>query len=201
MTSEPQPSVDVSASELSCLAERIQRVRANIESAFFTVQGDKQVAMGLYNKIIIDVSNAMVYSGEGMAQGYDGERNATGQREGRGTMRFANGEIYEGEWKEDKYEGRGIYRYPDGAVYDGEYVAGKKEGHGSYRFADGATYVGEYVAGKQEGCGKYRFANGNMYEGNFKANTMDGRGVYRYADGTEYDGEFKANEMVRVNCV
>ena len=38
-------------------------------------------------------------------------------------------------------EGRGTYRYADGAMYDGEYKADKKEGRGTYHFADGTVEV------------------------------------------------------------
>ena len=46
---------------------------------------------------------------------YEGERNAEGQRHGRGTCRFADGEVYDGEYKEGMQSGRGT-RYADGAV-------------------------------------------------------------------------------------
>ena len=59
---------------------------------------------------------------------YEGERNAAGEYEGRGVMRFANGDVYDGEYKAGKMEGRGVYRYADGDVYDGEWKAGKAEG-------------------------------------------------------------------------
>ena len=69
--------------------------------------------------------------------GYLGEYNAAGEFEGRGVMRYANGDVYEGEYKAGKKEGRGIYRCANGNVYDGEWKAGLFEGHGVYRFADG----------------------------------------------------------------
>ena len=37
---------------------------------------------------------------------YEGERNAAGQREGYGTMRWADGDVYEGQWKGGEPEGR-----------------------------------------------------------------------------------------------
>ena len=59
---------------------------------------------------------------------YEGERNAAGQMEGRGTARYADGDVYKGEWKAGKEEGRGTYRYADGDVYEGAWKAGKFEG-------------------------------------------------------------------------
>ena len=37
-------------------------------------------------------------------------------------------------------EGRGTYRYASGNVYDGEWKSDKREGHGTYRFADGDEF-------------------------------------------------------------
>jgi hypothetical protein len=101
---------------------------------------------------------------------YEGERNVAGQMEGRGIERYADGAVYEGEFKADKREGRGKYVWPSGAVYDGEWKADKIEGCGKYVFADGDVYEGEFKAGKQEGRGIYRYANGDVYEGEWKAN-------------------------------
>jgi hypothetical protein len=34
-------------------------------------------------------------------------------------MSYANGEVYEGEWKEGKKEGKGKMGYPNGDEYEG----------------------------------------------------------------------------------
>ena len=57
---------------------------------------------------------------------------------GRGIYRWANGDVYDGEWKDDKKHGKGIRRWADGDVYDGEYKDGKRHGKGIYRNAEGA---------------------------------------------------------------
>ena len=43
---------------------------------------------------------------------YEGERNAEGQRHGRGTCRFVDGGVYEGEYKEGLQDGRGTIGFP-----------------------------------------------------------------------------------------
>ena len=75
---------------------------------------------------------------------YEGERNAAGQMEGHGTKRWADGEVYEGQWKGGMREGRGTYRHANGDVYEGQFKANKKEGRGTYRFVNGDVYEGEY---------------------------------------------------------
>lgn len=49
---------------------------------------------------------------------FDGEwRNSI--QEGKGTMVFAAGNKFEGEWKNGKQEGYGIMTWPDGSIYKG----------------------------------------------------------------------------------
>ena len=84
---------------------------------------------------------------------YKGERNAEGQRHGRGTCRFADGGVYEGEYKSGMQEGRGTYRDADGFMYDGEYKTGMQEGLGTYQNPDGAVGVCLWKAGDPVGVG------------------------------------------------
>ena len=148
---------------------RIERVRSSIRDAVFTGKGDKEVVMRLYDEYITKIGNAM-NAGEGVAGEYEGERNAAGEEEGRGTYRYANGAVYEGEWKAGKQEGRGKFRWDDGDEYEGEFKADQIEGHGTYRFANGDVYEGEWMAGKQEGRGtKWSAAGAVVFEGEWKA--------------------------------
>eukprot|EP00794_Sanderia_malayensis_P018091 gene18091-19898_t len=50
---------------------------------------------------------------------YQGRRDITGSRHGKGIYRFDNGDIYEGEWKKDKKHGLGEYRFNDGKILNG----------------------------------------------------------------------------------
>ena len=36
-------------------------------------------------------------------------------------MYYNNGDVYEGEFENDKKNGSGIYKYNDGTVYDGQW--------------------------------------------------------------------------------
>lgn len=62
-----------------------------------------------------------------------------GQKEGRGTVRFADGNVYEGEWKQDKREGRGTVRLTDGRVVVDCFNAGAPVGEGAIWFDNGQT--------------------------------------------------------------
>ena len=39
-------------------------------------------------------------------------------QDGRGTFTWANGAVYEGEWKNNKREGKGTYKWSNGDVYE-----------------------------------------------------------------------------------
>ena len=55
----------------------------------------------------------------------EGERNAQGQEEGRGTMVYASGDMYEGQWRAGKKHGQGKYTFATGNVYEGGWVEGR----------------------------------------------------------------------------
>ena len=38
-----------------------------------------------------------------------------------GVLKFANGNIYEGNWKDGKYNGHGVCKFADGRVLDGQW--------------------------------------------------------------------------------
>jgi len=156
---------------------RIERVKAAIEGAFFTGKGDKPVVVGMFSDFVVHIGNAMAYSGEVQEQTYEGERNAAGEYEGHGTMRWATGNVYEGQWRGGMQEGRGTYRYDDGSVYEGEYKQGEKEGRGTYRFANGNVYEGEYKQDEREGRGTYRYADGDVEVSCYKADERVGEGA------------------------
>ena len=56
---------------------------------------------------------------------YTGERNSKGQRHGQGTLTYADGKTYTGEFKDGERNGQGTYTWPDGHTYTGEFKAGR----------------------------------------------------------------------------
>ena len=97
---------------------------------------------------------------------YEGEYK-TYIKEGSGTCKYANGDVYEGD---NKREGRGTYKFlsegPNkGDIYEGEYKNDQREGAGTYKFANGEIYEGAYKNDQREGAGTFKFENGDIYEG------------------------------------
>ena len=51
---------------------------------------------------------------------YIGSFNASGNQHGYGVYIWANGEKYEGNWKDGKFDGYGVYFYASGSRYEGK---------------------------------------------------------------------------------
>ena len=115
---------------------------------------------------------------------YVGEKNDKGEFHGKGSLRYANGETYEGTFLHDLQDGHGTHRWPSGASYEGEWIAGVRTGVGSYIFPDGAKFVGRFKANVREGAkGEYVWINGETYTGSFKADKRDGPGLFLWSSG------------------
>ena len=48
---------------------------------------------------------------------YYGDTNMLGAKHGHGIFLFSQGDIYEGDWKDDRMHGFGEYRFHDGKMY------------------------------------------------------------------------------------
>jgi len=126
----------------------------------------------------------------------EGESNAQGEREGRGTMVYDDGDMYEGQWRAGEKHGQGKFSFATGDVYEGEYAKDKKHGKGTYTYAGGDVYEGEYAEGKKHGQGKYTSATGNVYEGEYAKDKKHGKGTYTYAGGEVEVGCYEAGADV-----
>ena len=114
---------------------------------------------------------------------YEGERNEAGERHGRGSYRFGDGGVYEGEWRHNLQEGHGAMRYASGSAYEGEWWQGMQEGRGVFRFVSGSEYDGEWVRGKRHGKATYRYADGRAEVARYREGANDrGEGAMWSAD-------------------
>eukprot|EP01035_Chromulina_nebulosa_P020109 gene20109-26109_t len=114
-------------------------------------------------------------------------------RNGRGKYTYSNGDIYEGNWNNNKYHGYGKIKFTDGGKYEGIFSNGLYHGKGKYEYANGKVYDGNWVNGVYEGYG--RLSNDlDAYEGNFVNNKKDGYGKLICKNGDVYDGEFSNNK-------
>jgi hypothetical protein len=67
-----------------------------------------------------------------------------------------NNERYVGTWKNGKMDGAGRYYFANGDYYDGEFKQDIAEGYGVYFHAEsGGLYKGQFSANKRNGRGTY----------------------------------------------
>ena len=116
-------------------------------------------------------------------------------QDGQGTATFADGDRYEGDFKNGKMDGRGKYFSANGDRYEGDFKNGDKNGKGKYFATDGHRYEGDFKNGQPDGNGKYFYGDGDRHEGAFKNGLPDGKGKYFAASGNRYEGDFKNGEQ------
>ena len=78
-----------------------------------------------------------------------------GDRQGNGKMTYSSGNIYIGDFINNKYHSeKGIYKWADGETFEGPWKDGERDGAVCiYRNADGGVEYSGYVAGQATGEG------------------------------------------------
>ena len=94
--------------------------------------------------------------------------------DGKGAYKFANGDVYEGSYKEGLMHGKGNYNWKSGAKYSGDYSEDKRHGKGQYQFKSGDRYDGAWQENKMHGKGNYMYLNGDVYQGDYVSNKQHG---------------------------
>uniref|UniRef100_A0A665SZI5 VPS9 domain-containing protein n=1 Tax=Echeneis naucrates TaxID=173247 RepID=A0A665SZI5_ECHNA len=91
---------------------------------------------------------------------------------------------YEGRWLAGKPNGRGVLKWPDGRIYTGEFKNGLEDGFGEFVAPNKPLnkndhYQGQWKEGKMHGLGTYRYASGEVYDGSFQEGMRHGHGMLR----------------------
>merc|ERR1719253_1423215 len=96
----------------------------------------------------------MLFRDNGEWGSFDGEVDVAGNRQGSGKMTYKVGNYYEGGFVDDKFQGnKGIYRWADGEEYEGSWKDGERHGKGCFRSADGIVEFSQYEQGQAKGEG------------------------------------------------
>mmetsp|Transcript_13595 Transcript_13595/g.21252 ORF Transcript_13595/g.21252 Transcript_13595/m.21252 type:complete len:116 (-) Transcript_13595:24-371(-) len=80
-------------------------------------------------------------------------------------MKYVNGDIYSGEWKNGKKDGKGTYIFEQtkqkfvGSFKGGQIVKGE------WQYPNGSFFSGNFDNNQPKGSGKWMFKNGNIVEG------------------------------------
>jgi len=129
-----------------------------------------------------------VYQGESLKassnnlDGKEGEINCNDDDDvphGLGTMKYADGRVYKGQWKKGQWQGEGKAHFPNGDYYEGETKEDQRHGRGVYRWSDGRVYDGFFFEDQRNGKGKLTYTDGSVYDGNFKNGLRHGQGTYK----------------------
>jgi hypothetical protein len=72
---------------------------------------------------------------------------------GLGTFVFANGNRYEGDFKDDTKSGFGTLHYANGEEYSGGWLNDMAHGKGELKYAQGDRYDGSWSEGQKHGEG------------------------------------------------
>ncbi len=84
-------------------------------------------------------------------------------RDCQGSLRFLNGDRYEGEVRSGKCNGRGKYTSANGKTYTGEFRDNQHYGIGKLTFANGDVYFGHWLEGKRHGQGIEYAGDGSIW--------------------------------------
>jgi hypothetical protein len=118
----------------------------------------------------------------------------------RKIVRLEEDESFQGEviFEGDRYvrKGYGIYRYPNGDVYEGEWDNDKKHGLGEYIYSDGSVYRGEWKEDMKHGTGTL-IGSGHEFEGDWENDELKDAFIFK----TNFNGEinFDENDKIRID--
>lgn len=112
-----------------------------------------------------------------------------GMKWGRGSEWNADGDVYIGQWKNNRRNGQGLqaYRVPDWKEdkYTEQWLARNTE-----------NYQGGFLNDNFDGEGTYRWADGVRYTGGWAANKKHGRGYFLHNTGLRSDRMFEFDVQI-----
>jgi hypothetical protein len=101
------------------------------------------------------------------------------RKNGSGKYWYANGDRYEGEWKNDSKHGYGKIS---------NFLKISTDILGTYKWRDGREYEGHFSNNLREGYGNFYFPNGVKFSGEWKEDLREGRGVLTNVNGVTLTG-------------
>lgn len=109
---------------------------------------------------------------------------------------------HNGNYENDVICGHGSMMYANGDTYEGEFLDGKRNGTGTYKWYQNTIekeYTGQWLAGEYHGNGTMIYSNGDKFEGEWKNNKKEGHGIYTYANGLSFEGTWENDSFYGVD--
>jgi hypothetical protein len=153
-----------------------------------TTQSGSGKYISMYNVCLMGKWEGGLLQGDGVKAGinfiYEGNMSSENHfGTGKGKLRYRNGIVYEGDFKDSHYEGQGKYTSPDGSVYTGSLVQSFYKGQGTMVYPNGDVYEGEWLHDQKQGQGKMKFANGDVFVGTWEQDNINGPGTRTKSNG------------------
>ncbi|XP_042314207.1 LOW QUALITY PROTEIN: alsin [Sceloporus undulatus] len=127
---------------------------------------------------------------------YDG-RWLSGKPHGRGVLKWADGRMYSGMFRNGLEDG-----YATGEVYEGSFQDNMRHGHGLLRSGkltstSPSMFIGQWMMDKKTGYGVFDdITRGEKYMGMWQDDLCQGNGVVVTQFGLYYEGAFNNNKMM-----
>jgi hypothetical protein len=178
---------NVITSKLDC--SRFKKVTLNNCTIPIIIRGDCEVVMDANSLRTREILAGVFTVDDNTYNGqYYVDESGKCIKHGQGTMTYANGDIYEGQWIDDRRYGQGTMTYANGDKYEGEWRFDERHRQGTMTYANGDKYEGEWENNERWNQGTMTYANGDKYEGRWRNDQRDGRGTMTYANGDKYVG-------------
>jgi hypothetical protein len=126
---------------------------------------------------------------------YEGEY-LNNQSNGKGKLTYKNSTVDEGEFVNGLIV-KGTRKYADGGIDEGEFKSNKLNGKGIRKFPNGGIDEGEFIDGILNGRATIKASNGDHVEGFFKDGKLNGQGKIILKNGTIIEGEHLNGELTK----
>ena len=96
------------------------------------------------------------------------------------------GDLYDGEWYQDKIQGKGHYIWKNQDSYIGQWEGNRRHGYGTSKTSK-ETYEGYFKNDLRDGYGTCFYEEGK-YEGYWSLDKRHGQGTFTWRNGDQYIG-------------
>ncbi len=95
---------------------------------------------------------------------------------------YENGDIYNGDYIDDKMNGKGVLEYNNKDVYEGDFLNNFKHGYGVMKYVNGNIYTGQWKNNYKNGKGKIIYNDNSYYNGDWVNDKRHGKGIMVFSD-------------------
>eukprot|EP00347_Sterkiella_histriomuscorum_P004159 403361531 len=119
----------------------------------------------------------------------------------KGCMSLSDGNIYDGEWKNDVFHGKGQLKFKahkkgeEGITFEGQFEDGHQQPEGKLFYPNGDIYIGQIDEYKKDGKGIMYLNNGDIQDCFWIDERKNGTGFIQYQNGDCFKGEFRDDKI------